>query len=241
MSGVLVKERTLQDNPVEVDLAKLFSQLPQPADQSAPEAVLPIDHYDRPVGGYRIVGDTLEKWVPVYEAVVADSALEVAVRLSGNYTPKQLGWKLERRAILKDCHCTNGKYEVIHGKLVHTDGCGRSRGNTGESVEDFHSRVRSIQSTPSDDYLNGMYPTLGGRDQNDPSNHITRGRSEYRQRTKGMITWGSSSKDDASWNGGTLKALDAVKARNEKAREAALHLKVERYSKKMLPRKMGEL
>jgi hypothetical protein len=130
----------------------------------------------------------------------------------------------------------------VQGLLVHIDGCGRAVGaNPSETPEEWYDRISSISMAPEDEYLNGMYPTLGGRNAKDPKSWITRGRSEYRQRTKGMILWGSSKKDKASWNGNTLSALERVERREKDKQRERIQLAAEKWSKKSAPRKLGEL
>jgi hypothetical protein len=221
---------------------RAFAQLPAPAERSRPGDVLPLDHYDVPDSGYRLVDGYLEKWIPVYETIEAESPLEIARALGGSYAPSQRGWRIERRLVSESCHCTSGHFELKFGHLNHVDGCGRSVSpDTSESPEQFRSRMASLSIAPSDEYLNGLYPTLGGRDDKDPQSWITKGRSEYRERTKGMIHWGSSTKDEASWNGNTQAAIDSVKERVESDRATQLRDKVEAYSKKQFPRKLNEL
>ena len=235
-AGDDVKERAREA------MERAFAQLPASADSAKPGDILPVNHYDAPSGGYRLVNGYLEKWVPVYAAIEADSALAVVRALGGSYTPPQIGWRIEKRLVSQDCHCTAGKFELRFGHLLHVDGCGRQVApHPSERPEDFRSRLASIQQAPSDEYLNGLYPTLGGHDAKDRQAHILNGRSEYRERTRGMVHWGSASKDEASWNGNTLKAIEKVEQANKRDREAALRLKIEAYSKKQLPRKLGEL
>ena len=240
-----VQDRVLAPTKVaeRVDLSWLeraFDELPQEA-VSTP-GVIPLDSPDVPERGYRIVNNQLEKWVPVYGKALGRTALEVVQGLGGGLTPPQVGWRIEAKELHDSCQCHSGKFSMVEGSLVHLDGCGRRvTKRDGESAEEWRTRILSIQKHPDDDYLNGMYPTLGGRNDKDPKSWITRGRSEYRERTKGMILWGSSKKDSASWNGNTLAALDRVRDDKKKKEGERLQLAAEKWSKKSAPRKLGEL
>ena len=187
--------------------------------------------------------DTLQKFIPVYAGVGGDSFTEVLARVGSSYTPPQTGWRVESKTLADTCTCRSGRFTKIANWWVHVyQGCGKALPKTeGKFSKSDLERLASIQAAPDDTYLNGMYSTLGGRDANDPRSWITRGRSEYRERTRGMVLWGSSRVDKPSWDGNTLAAIDKVKAELDKKKETKLRDGVEWFSKKHLPRTMGEL
>jgi hypothetical protein len=197
---------------------------------------------DVPERRYRRRGNLIEKWTPIYGKASGSTVAEVVSSLGGEYTPKQTGWRYESKVLPEHCQCKSGRFTQFGNLLVDVWGCGKSvKGNPEETPEEWYARVSSISIAPEDDYLNGMYPTLGGRDDKDPKSWITRGRSEYRQRTRGMIHWGSSSKDSASWNGNTLKALNKISSRKKEEQNERLRMVTEKWNKKSAPRKLGEL
>jgi hypothetical protein len=222
-------------------LDRIFEQLSRQTTVS-PDGIYPLEHVDVPEGGFRIHDGFVEKWTPVYAPVQGPSVLDVVRGLKGGVLGEQTGWRVEKREITETCQCTSGHFQRIEEKLVHVDGCGRAVGtNPSETPEEWRERMLSIQKAPHDEYLNGMYPTLGGRDDKDPQSWITGGRSEYKRRTKGMIHWGSQSEDKPHWSGGTLPALQKVEDERKAKKKAELELAVEKWSKKAAPRLLGEL
>ncbi len=170
-----------------------------------------------------------ERWAPVYAQPSKDDFAALARAASA---PLLLGWRVSQHIRMLQCDCEGAKFTIREGKLLHEQ-CGRRAPWVGrEHADDIAEHVQSLQvAKMADDSYNGVYPTLGGQNEADPRGHITRGRAEWRNRTKDAILW----------DNGTQAHLDRIQAEKARAKKAREALALEQYDKRHLPRKLGEV
>ncbi len=148
-----------------------------------------------------------EEWAPVY--ATAKTLAEVQ-RLAAS-GPTLIGWRVSQRPRSPHCDCTTARFTKRGDEWVH-EACGR----TGQHLtdEEFIEIAQTLSIQASDEYYNGLYPTIpGGTDEividgellrgqptydaNGKMTHdgivrgtvIKHGRTEYREKTKGMVLW----------------------------------------------------
>lgn len=173
-----------------------------------------------------------ERWAPIYaKATNPDDLAEVA-RLAQN--PVRIGWRITQHVRMAQCDCDGARFSLDADGHLHHPECERPAPFVGrEHADDFAEHVLSLQvQAMSDDAYNGIYATLGGKNAADPASQITKGRAEYRERTKDMIVW----------DAGTAKHAERVQAEQAAKKEARWQLAIEQYNKRQLPsRNLGEV
>ena len=174
----------------------------------------------------RVVGTSfVERWTPVYAKT---DSLDPAVALRAAQT--RIGWSVTLESRAAFCDCTKATWTKQHdGSVIH-EACGRARAPV--SAEDFLQQVQSLSIQASDEYLNGFYPTIPGSDSVMTANgvakggtRITKGRTEYNRKTKGMV----------HWDKGVVKQYLGQEAKAKEDREARTKEHAEMLVKQRLP------
>jgi hypothetical protein len=161
-------------------------------------------------------------------------------------------WEVIQKVRSPHCDCVQATLDMEGGKLVHKE-CGRARRHMSD--EEVVEHIQRLQIIPSDDFYNTDYPTIPGKDpimvdgkwlRGEPvykdgkmvhdglirqSTRMTRGRREYREKTKGMVLWdkGVVKEQRKAYDAYNKSFIDGVRPRMFKA------------DKQTMPRKIGEL
>lgn len=196
----------------------------------APARFIPAAEAQPPKDRVRQVSPYVqERWMPVYAKPQNDSIAE-AVRCAQTI----IGWTVTQHEYTAHCDCEHATFVVDRGKLIHKD-CGRTAKRMGEHAEDFAEHIQTLQLAPQDQYLNGFYPTIPGKDsimtprgEAKGGTRITGGRAEYARKTAGMVHWD---------HGTPAARVQAEKAEAAK-REANLR-KVAEQNLKAMPHKIS--
>jgi hypothetical protein len=164
-----------------------------------------------------------------------------------------VGWNVTQKLRAPHCDCLQATLEMEGGTLLHKE-CGRARRHMSD--EEFVEHIQNLQIAPSDQFYNIQYPTIPGTDpyimpdgrplRGEPvykdgkmvhdgiirkSTHMTGGRREYKQKTKGWT----------HWDRGGLKERDKAYAAEQKKWLTGVRPRLEKWDKQHMPRKLGEL
>jgi hypothetical protein len=201
-----------------------------------------------PISRMRLVSRYIEEhYQPVYDTP-RFSGMAEAIRANTTV----IGWNVTQTIRSPHCDCLQATLEMEQGKLIHRE-CGRARRHISD--EDLVEHLQRLQIAPSDEFYNTDYPTIPGKDpivvdgkvlRGEPvyrdgkmvhdgiirqSTRMTRGRREYREKTKNMVLWdkGVVKERQKAYDAYNKSFLDGVRPRMFKA------------DKQMMPRKIGEL
>jgi hypothetical protein len=198
----------------------------------APERFVSVDDVGGRVARTVVLNRFVEEhWEPVYAPVQGETFEEV---MAGALSRTPAGWRVTQHARSATCDCSKPRLELHRGELRHV-ACGRPSAVKAD-VNNIAEHVASLGIQARDDFYNGVYPTLGGKNANDRQANIIGGRTEYKARTKGMIEWGSTRNDIEE----TSRALRKIDAERQAKKKNAVNLIAEKWSKSA-PRKLGEL
>lgn len=214
----------------------------------APQRVIAAEEVKVPYSRVRQVSRYVEEhYAPVYD-VPQFSGLAEAMRANTTV----VAWTVTQVARSPHCDCAKARLNMEAGTLVHK-ACGRARRRVSD--EEFAEHLARLQFIPSDDFYNTDYPTIPGKDpivvdgkvlRGEPvyrdgkmvhdgiirqSTRMTRGRREWREKTKGMVLWDKGVVKERQ------KAYDKVQADFI----AGVRPRMFKADKQMLPRKLGEL
>jgi hypothetical protein len=206
----------------------------KPVDAAALAPVRFVSVYEAkpPASRVRQVSRYIEEhWSPVYATTDSKNFQQI---LKASQT--LVGWRIEQKARSPHCDCGQATLEQgPDGKLVHK-ACGRAKAPVSD--DDIVEHIQSLSFAPADDFYNTFYPTIPGNDaimtEKGPAKggtQMTGGRREYREKTKGWV----------QWDAGVVRERDKAYAAEQKAWIDGVRPRVEKDSKQLLPRKLGEL
>jgi hypothetical protein len=181
-----------------------------------------------PSGRTRLVGRyIIEDWSPVYATTDSENILDA---ITASQT--QVGWNVTQRVRNPYCDCTHARFSSDGTHSV----CGRARRSMDDA--EYIEHVQSLTVAHSDEYLNGFYETIKGKDTimttagpATGGHRITGGRAEYRRLTRNMI----------HWDKGYIVERARYEADDKQKKKDSVRVKAEIVSKRSLPRKLGEL
>jgi hypothetical protein len=181
-----------------------------------------------PESRMRLVSPYVEEhYAPVY-ATTDSLDLSEILRAS----QELVGWNVTQTIRDEHCDCLNA---VWNKEGVHEQ-CGRARASLSD--EQFVEHVARVQLQASDEFYNGFYETIPGSDSvltgaglATGGTRITRGRTQYNQKTKGWV----------HWDKGVVKEREKAYAAEQQKWIDDVRPRVEKVSKTQLPRRLGEL
>lgn len=182
-----------------------------------------------------------ECWTPIQAHIESDDPVEI-YRIAAHGIPVHV-WRLTYHVWDGYCRCPKAKLHMVDGVGLTHEACGRPRESRVEG--DLSDHILSQHRAPDDDYLNGYYATIHGRDVAHVNGHILRardgrpitggteirgGRAEYREKTKRYV----------SFDNGFFDHTDRIRGEQQAKRDKQFELNQEKADK-ALPRKIGEL